>query len=160
LRYYRGTHQFSWGFQTQQDDTEEAEVIDWFKIFLDEKEYEKARARGATDIPPSHAQVERWYEDFLTKLYGHIKKMLSAELPALSFDDETIVFIFSVPTTWSLGVAEDLRKLACHAGFGQDGINHSVEVGLTEAEAAAVCTLGIESERYAVSVMRHLRTES
>jgi hypothetical protein len=104
--------------------------------------------------------VKRWYEDFLKKLYAHVKKMLSAELPALSFDDETIVFMFSVPTTWSPGVAEDLRKLARHAGFGQDGINHSVEVGLTEAEAAAVCTLGIESERYAVGVMLRFWSES
>lgn len=76
------------------------------------------------------------------------------ELPALKFEDEIIEFIFSVPTTWSPGVAEDLRLLAKEAGFGQDSSSHSVEIGLTEAEAAAVCTLGTESERYGVSVMR------
>ncbi|KIW94189.1 uncharacterized protein Z519_05505 [Cladophialophora bantiana CBS 173.52] len=135
-----------WGFQTQQED-EDLEVHDWFKIFLDKREYEKFRLRGE-DVPPSHADVKSYYRDFLKMLYAHIKKMLGTELPALSFEDETIEFIFSVPTTWSPGVAEDLRTLAREAGFGQDGVNHSVEIGLTEAEAAAVCTLGTESERY------------
>lgn len=110
--------------------------------------------RGGEDVPPSHTHVKTYYTDFLKKLYAHIKKNLSIELPALKFEDETIEFIFSVPTTWSLGVAEDLRLLAQEAGFGQDSPSHSVQIGLTEAEAAAVCTLGTESERYGVS-MRH-----
>lgn len=139
----------SWGFETQRDDSEDLEVYDWFKIFLDEKEYDKFRLRGA-DVPPSHGHVKNYYRDFLKKLYSHIKKILSAELPRLSFEEETIQFIFSVPTTWSPGVAEDLRTLAGEAGFGREGANHSLEVGLTEAEAAAVCTLGTESERYSV----------
>ncbi|KIW66690.1 hypothetical protein PV04_05998 [Phialophora macrospora] len=140
--------QIVWGFDTQRDDIDDSEVHDWFKIFLDEREFEKFRSRGE-DVPPSHAHVKRYYRDFLRKLYAHIKKILSTELPALSFEDETIQFIFSVPTTWSPGVAEDLRVLAREAGFGHDGANHVVEIGLTEAEAAAVCTLGTETERYA-----------
>ncbi len=151
LCYHGGRH-ISWGFQTQQDDTDELDVHDWFKIFLDEREYDKFRSRGE-EVPPSHAHVKRYYRDFLTKLYAHVKKILSAELPALSFEDETIEFIFSVPTTWSPGVAEDLRALAREAGFGHGGANHTVKIGLTEAEAAAVCTLGTESERYSVSVI-------
>ena len=149
---YHGGRQISWGFQTQQDDTDELEVHDWFKIFLDEREYDKFRSRGE-EVPPSHGHVKRYYADFLKKLYAHVKKILSAELPSLSFEDETIEFIFSVPTTWSPGVAEDLRALAREAGFGRDGANHSVQIGLTESEAAAVCTLGTESERYSVSIV-------
>ncbi|ETI22823.1 hypothetical protein G647_06899 [Cladophialophora carrionii CBS 160.54] len=143
---YRG-REVVWGFDTQRDEIDDSEVHDWFKIFLDEKEFEKFRSRG-DDVPPSHGHVKKYYRDFLRKLYAHIKKILSTELPALSFEDETIQFIFSVPTTWSPGVAEDLRVLAREAGFGHDGANHSVEIGLTEAEAAAVCTLGTETERY------------
>jgi hypothetical protein len=147
---YREDRRISWGFETQQDDSEHLEVHDWFKIFLDQKEYEKFRLRGE-EVPPSYEHVKKYYRDFLRKLYRHIKKILSAELPRLSFEEETIQFIFSVPTTWSPGVAEDLRALASEAGFGREGVNHSLEVGLTEAEAAAVCTLGTESERYSVS---------
>jgi hypothetical protein len=81
----------------QQDDTDEAEVIDWFKNFPDEKEHEEARARGATDIPPSHAQVERWYEcNVIYQPTSHQKAMLRVDpISGKTFADDQILWLSS-----------------------------------------------------------------
>lgn len=156
----------AWGFQTQyellpeewkpgQAQPQRREVHDWFKIFLDEKEYDKAAAVDRDAVPPSHTHVKTYYRDFMRQLYLHIRGCLQNSIPALSWEEETINFIFSVPTTWSAGTADDLKQLAKAAGF--EGPRHTVEIGLTEAEAAAVCTFSTQAGWYSVRpIMRRL----
>ncbi|KIV84831.1 hypothetical protein PV11_00585 [Exophiala sideris] len=146
---YEPGNEISWGFLTHREDGDDLEVHDWFKIYLDETEYHEAAKLSPETVPPTHAHVKAYYRDYLRKLYQHIRKVLSAELPAVGFEEETIEFIFSVPTTWSPGVAEDLRQLAREAGFDSGGSNHSVKIGLTEAEAAAVCSFSTQSGWFA-----------
>lgn len=53
-----------------------------------------------------------------------------------------MVFIFSLPTTWNSHemIERKFKNAILRAGFGSVGSNHTVELGLTEAEAAAVYT--------------------
>lgn len=88
--------------------------------------------------PESLAEVEKWYGDYLKKMYEYLAFKLGRELSGVSWDDAKIEFIFSVPTTWTnLNIIESFRKLAAAAGFGSHA-RHSLTIGLTEAEAAAV----------------------
>lgn len=82
-----------------------------------------------------------WYRDYLGLLYEHIKFRLSSEL-SVRWAAARIEFIFSVPTTWSPHpTVETFRSIIGQAGFsGPANSNHSVTIGLTEAEAAAVHT--------------------
>jgi hypothetical protein len=69
-----------------------------------------------------------------------------------SWNNASVEFSFTVPTTWtSVGVTNDFETLIREAGFGNAGPNHTVSVGLTEAEAAAVYTLEAQSTSYSVS---------
>jgi hypothetical protein len=63
---------------------------------------------------------------------------LKGEL-ANRWEDANIEFIFSVPTTWKLPTIERFRSTIGRAGFGSSP-SHKIEIGLTEAEAAAVHT--------------------
>ena len=79
------------------------------------------------------------YCDFFRFLYQTIQLKLKGEL-ANRWEDAKIEFIFSVPTTWKLvPTIERFRSTIKRAGFGTYQ-NHKVEIGLTEAEAAAVHT--------------------
>lgn len=84
------------------------------------------------------SQVEKWYRDYLKALYDHIKIQLGQQLSRGKWDDSRIVFSFSLPTTWTdKSIVERFRSLIKQAGYGEHA-NHTVELGLTEAEAAAV----------------------
>ena len=147
---YAHDGRISWGFQTQHEQDPDADIRDWFKVFFDETEYDRAKAKDPESVPPSHADVKRYYEDFLRKLYPHIKKSLQDNVP--DWESAFIEFLFSVPTTWTkLGLTSDFKKLAKLAGFGRDGPKHIVDVSLTEAEAAAVHTFTAQSAVYSVS---------
>jgi len=124
---YKQNDVISWGFLSHRQDEGDEEVHDWFKILLDKTEYEKAKRSSPEDVPQSHDDVKKYYRDFVRKLYNHIRKFLEEELPAFGFQEETIQFIFSVPATWSPGVAEDPKQLAKEARFGKGGSSHSVE---------------------------------
>jgi hypothetical protein len=64
---------------------------------------------------------------------------LQGEL-ANRWEDANIEFIFSVPTTWkTVPTVERFRSIIQRAGFGNHP-NHRADIGLTEAEAAAVHT--------------------
>jgi hypothetical protein len=79
------------------------------------------------------------YCDFLRYLYQTIQKKLQGEL-ANRWEDAHIEFIFSVPTTWKpVPTVERFRSTIQRAGFGSHP-NHRADIGLTEAEAAAVHT--------------------
>jgi hypothetical protein len=79
------------------------------------------------------------YFDYFQLLYKCIEARLRGEL-ASRWEDATIEFIFSVPTTWQPNpTVERFRNIVKRAGFGQ-WEKHSAIMGLTEAEAAAVQT--------------------
>lgn len=139
----------SWGFLTRQED-DQALVHEWFKTFFDEDVYNQARQVSSDLVPPSHADVKTYYRDFLKKLYPEIRRRLEDRVP--EWETASIEFLFSVPTTWTkIGLANEFRRLAREAGFGQDGRHHTVDVGLTEAEAAACHTFTAQSATYSVS---------
>ena len=79
------------------------------------------------------------YCDFFVFLYQTIQQKLQGEL-ANRWEDANIEFIFSVPTTWKpVPTVERFRSIIERAGFGRHP-NHRADIGLTEAEAAAVHT--------------------
>jgi hypothetical protein len=98
----------------------------------------KRRAASPGDTP-SAADVELWTEDYLKRLYAHVESKLSLELSNTTWHVARIEFIFSVPTTWEVPVVEKFKRIVRAAGFGKRTA-HSVSVGMTEAEAAAVWT--------------------
>lgn len=82
--------------------------------------------------------MENWYTDYLKALYNHLKLQLAPTLRYGLWDHASVNFSFSLPTTWTdKNIVEKFRHITRQAGFGQRP-NHTVELGLTEAEAAAV----------------------
>lgn len=83
-------------------------------------------------------EVEKWYRDYLSKMYEYLAFKLGVELFGVSWETARIEFIFSVPTTWEpVPTVERFKAIVGEAGFGVHA-NHVVTIGLTEAEAAAV----------------------
>ena len=135
---------------------DQSEVHEWFKVFFDPDEYNSSlEARRYLDrLPSSHAEVKRYYHDFLSKLYQEIKKALRDNVREWSSAD--IEFLFSVPTTWTkLSLTQEFQRIAKSAGFGREGLRHHVEVSLTESEAAAVYTFKSQKAMYSVSARVH-----
>jgi hypothetical protein len=100
-----------------------------------------------TDLGPlpigcsTEHDVERWYEDYVRKLYEHIERILSRELIGTSWKDATIEYVFSVPTSWSGPTVENFKRIVKSAGFEHASRpRHSIIIGLTEPEAVAVHT--------------------
>jgi hypothetical protein len=114
-------------------------VKDLFKLYLDPAVL-KSVFHGAPEYAPGTiADVHMWFRDFLQELYGYISKYLDNWF-ADDWRHSTVEYIFSVPTTWNdLAVVEDFKEIVREAGFGESE-NHSVIIGLTEAEAAAAYT--------------------
>lgn len=143
LVYSKNTNEpSSWGFLSEtatEQYSDDKEYVDWFKTFLDPNRLAEKQRDDPEDAPRSMAEVERWYEDYLRKLYQHIEFKLSPELSRMSWHNARVGFIFSVPTTWKPLTVEKFRTIAEKAGFGQ-AWNHTMSIGLTEAEAAAVHT--------------------
>lgn len=150
---YKGGNLSSWGFLTNQEDQSNPSISfhEWFKIYLDPTDYNKAREADAAAVPKSHQDIRKFYRDFLEQLCFYIETQLEDQVGRTTWHQARIEFSFSVPTTWTaVGVTNDFEKLAREAGFGAAGPAHSVSVGLTEAEAAAVYTFKTQSASYAV----------
>ncbi|KAJ4375512.1 hypothetical protein N0V86_007044 [Didymella sp. IMI 355093] len=133
----------SWGFlaETAQETSGVGdESREWFKIMLDEHLLEQMRKKASDPSKVPHIyEVEKWYTDYFQFLYRTIEGRLKGEL-ASTWEDAKIEYIFSVPTTWRpLPTVERFRKIIAAAGFGSCH-NHKANIGLTEAEAAAVHT--------------------
>ena len=132
----------SWGFLSEtaaEQNSADKVYKTWFKTYLDPKRLSDAQTQDPSGAPTSLKEVERWYEDYLRRLYRHIEFKLGSEIQGTSWHSATIEFIFGVPTTWGTLVVESFRSIILRAGFeGYPG--HSVTIGLTEAEAAAVYT--------------------
>jgi hypothetical protein len=138
---------------TNQEDHSNPSVSfhEWFKTYLDPQEYNKAREADAAAVPKSHQDVRKFYRDFLRKLCPYIQDQLEDQVGRTTWQRARIEFSFSVPTTWTaVSVTKDFEKLAREAGFGAAGPAHSVSVGLTEAEAAAVYTFKAQAASYTV----------
>ncbi|KAL9001081.1 MAG: hypothetical protein Q9188_005527 [Gyalolechia gomerana] len=112
---------------------------DWFKTFLDPARLRQKQAEDPHYSPSSIKEVERWYEDYHRSLYKHIEFKLSSELSGAPWHSASVEFIFSVPTTWSPQVVDKYRSIVQRSGFASCR-NHTLTIGLTEAEAAAVHT--------------------
>lgn len=129
---------------------EEVEVHEWFTLFLDKLAHSRANKEGFYDMPPLHEDVQKYFRDFLAKLYRHIRISINGTLPSLDWEQEMIEFLFSTPTTWPIDTSEDLCRLAREAGFGSESQKHSVVLGITEAEATAVCAFSTEDNWFKV----------
>ena len=111
-----------------------------FKMFLDQETCDEARSAGLTAIG-SPAEASKCTADFLREIHRHIKRTYE-EMTGSNWFAATVIFLFSVPTTWrGLEVSKTLKAAIQLAGFGTESPHHSAQIDLTEAEAAAVDTL-------------------
>ncbi|KAN0119207.1 hypothetical protein V8E51_001415 [Hyaloscypha variabilis] len=137
----------SWGFYSEHPNEQNGRdkvCKEWFKTYLDEEKLRRLlKDPNNHGIGPTSIQeVEKLYCDFLSFLYETIQKSMQNEL-ANCWEDACIEFIFSVPTSWKpVPTVQRFRSIIRRAGFGSYP-NHRVEIGLTEAEAAAVHTARI-----------------
>ncbi|KAF4439449.1 hypothetical protein F53441_12602 [Fusarium austroafricanum] len=135
----------SWGFQ--------CDVLDarlshgktdrrLFKMFLDQTTQEEAKQGGLTYGLPSTREAARCVTDYLREIYRHVKSTYERSTGIQSWTNSTVVFLFSVPTTWKgMDLINTFKAIIRDAGFGTEGPGHSAQIDLTEAEAAAVDTL-------------------
>ena len=131
----------SWGFLSEtiaETTAEDKEYKEWFKTCLDPLKLRQKQEEDPEGAPASLAEVEKWYYDYLHRMYDYIALKLGSEIAGASWSSAKIEFIFSVPTTWPpVPTVENFRSIVHRAGFGHFPL-HSVTIGLTEAEAAAV----------------------
>ena len=120
----------TWGFLCDAE-VEDADIIDCFKLHLD-PEYKDPRPNA-----PTLGHARQWFRDYLHCVHSHIEETFSNAFPR--WKTLRTEFVFSVPTTWkNPRLIAETTALIKDAGFGSDGPNHRAEIGLTEAEAAAV----------------------
>ncbi|KAF1998144.1 hypothetical protein P154DRAFT_263300 [Amniculicola lignicola CBS 123094] len=131
----------SWGFLSEtiaETNSDDKDFREWFKTMLDPDKLKAKQKEDPEGAPGSLAEVQMWYEDYLRKMYEYLAFKLGSELSGVRWETARIEFIFSVPTTWPVHPTVELFKtIVAKAGYGQHK-NHSVSIGLTEAEAAAV----------------------
>ncbi|PHH92326.1 hypothetical protein CDD83_7915 [Cordyceps sp. RAO-2017] len=147
----------SWGFQCADDDDRDTagkRRRDLFKLFLDDSAIAAAQQQGLANAPNSVADAQRYTTDFLRRVYGHVKETVERQMGLRrhaggSWADLAVLFLFSVPTTWTrMETINIFKGLIRDAGFGVEGLRHVAQVDLTEAEAAAVTTLKTSAVRF------------
>lgn len=118
--------------------SEDKEYKEWFKTCLDPEKLRLKQREDPEGAPENIEEVQKWYGDYLRKMYEYLSFKLGGELSGISWEDARIEFIFSVPTTWApVPTVENFKRIVKQAGFGSQH-NHTLVIGLTEAEAAAV----------------------
>ena len=125
-----------------ENDNGDLRYAEWFKVLLDEDMFNQMKEKDPENTPESIQEVEKWFLDYLKLLYRHIEtRMANTELPEEKpWRSALVEFIASVPSTWSPhSTVAKFKQLLIRAGFEQYPY-HSVSVGFTEAEAAAVST--------------------
>lgn len=131
----------SWGFLSEtaaETGAQDKEYKEWFKTALDPDTLREMQMEDPEGSPSSLQEVEMWYGDYLRKMYEYLAYKLGSELSGVSWEEAKIEFIFSVPTTWApVPTVENFKRIVNNAGFGYYP-QHTVTIGLTEAEAAAV----------------------
>jgi hypothetical protein len=125
-------------------------VKELFKFYLDKPNLVDSFKKNPEAAPGTSRDVMTWYTDFLTALYVHIVAHLKDPPWCVDLNSTKVEFIFSLPTSWKGKVVEDFEEIVKEAGFGTEG-NCSVDIGLTEGEAAAVSTALILEHKYKVS---------
>ncbi|KAH0558730.1 hypothetical protein GP486_004627 [Trichoglossum hirsutum] len=147
VSYRAGREGFSWGFQCPLpgEAKHETSVKEHFKLYLDPEYLERA-FKGDPDLAPGTIKdVQNWFRDFFSELCKHIECYFSDMFPE-EWETGKVEYIFSVPTTWKKKpVIENFEEIVKKAGFGSKK-NHSVTIGLSEAEAAAIYTAMYPSE--------------
>jgi hypothetical protein len=141
-----------WGYQVSNQRVQPPDrLLENWKIFLDQEAINKARQAAVEDVPRSLAEAQKMVAAYLEQIYYHIKESIQAE-NGRGWEEKTISFVFSLPTTWtSLATVERFKEAITSAGFGQENPSkHTAEVELTEAEAAAVFTLKEAQVKYNV----------
>ncbi|KAF2746172.1 hypothetical protein M011DRAFT_469029 [Sporormia fimetaria CBS 119925] len=131
----------SWGFLSEtvsESTAEDKDYKEWFKTCLDPEKLQQKQKEDPEGAPGSLAEVEKWYEDYLRKMYEYLGFKLGSEISGADWTTAKVEFIFSVPTTWPMiPTVENFKRIVHRSGFGTQP-NHTVAIGLTEAEAAAV----------------------
>jgi hypothetical protein len=135
------TEPSSWGFLSEtvaETTSDDKEYKEWFKTCLDPEKLRLKQLEDPEGAPENIEEVEKWYKDYLSKMYEYLAFKLGSEISGADWAHARIEFIFSVPTTWApVPTVENFKTIVKSAGFGQH-VSHSVVIGLTEAEAAAV----------------------
>lgn len=122
----------SWGFMVNDIQvSKDYRYEELFKLYLDpdfKDPYEGA---------PSLEDARTWFTDYLSCIYRAVDRHLRDTIP--KYASRRVEFRFSVPTTWNNpATIAEIEQLIRNAGFGRDGVLHTAEICLTEAEAAAV----------------------
>lgn len=131
----------SWGFLSEtiaETTAQDKEYKEWFKTSLDPERLRQKQREDPEGAPGSLAEVQKWYGDYLRKMYEYLEFKLGGELSGCDWASARLEFIFSVPTTWAPHpTVETFKRIVVESGFGSHP-GHEVSIGLTEAEAAAV----------------------
>lgn len=111
----------------------------------------EAQQAEVEDVPRSPQEAQDMVAAYLEQIYYHIKESIQAEI-GRGWEEKTISFVFSLPTTWtSVAILERFKAAIAKAGFGMENpTKHTAELDLTEAEAAAVFTLKEAQVKYNV----------
>jgi hypothetical protein len=147
--YYTGPNQTLWGFLCEGREYD-AHRKEWFKTYLDPAKLHNFRQKSPNEAYDM-SDIREWYTLYLRNLYEHIRATVirtHSHWERLAID-----FVFSVPSTWaSLSIPRDFEELIKQAGFADGGQNrsHTVEIGLTEPQAAAVYTMRDSSRQFYV----------
>ncbi|QPC79154.1 hypothetical protein HYE68_009906 [Fusarium pseudograminearum] len=142
-----------WGFLC--NDINENQKWKLFKLLLEPATYQKhsrPEVRGQW-IPGTVNEVHGLVVEYLRQIYVHISNEIpklienepkfSAILRNKTWNSMKVEFVFSTPAQWEATVSQCFRRLIFRSGFGTIN-NHSVVLGLTEAEAAAVYTCNVQ----------------
>ncbi|TLD20700.1 hypothetical protein PspLS_08428 [Pyricularia sp. CBS 133598] len=124
----------------------------FFKLFVEPEELKIFKASGHTPrLPETHAEALKIVTDYLRCLYEHIKERIMSDINreyhydgrGQGWNDLSITFLFSVPTTWQKPkIAHDFKQCYYNAGFaGPNCFNHTAKIYMTESEAAAIDVL-------------------
>ncbi|KAF5545607.1 hypothetical protein FMEXI_5996 [Fusarium mexicanum] len=129
-----------WGMEVPDDSVEPLELREWFKVDL-----------GAIDA--DQFEVKRMYRDFLTSLFYELSthRFTPAILGGKSFEEASVLFLFSVPALWDPAVVEDFMQLVRESGFEEKGLR-SARVTMTEPQAVAAYEICVPNSEYKLKV--------
>jgi hypothetical protein len=131
----------SWGLLALEDEERYSPYKtnrEFFKLFLDDRVLLSQRPEHIGSV--THDDVQRWFQDYLGKVYQHIESSFKDSRPDLW--EGMVRFVFSVPNAWDPEVVDCFKAVIKRAGFANGGVpGHTAEVTLTEAQAAAVETV-------------------
>jgi len=120
-------------------------TIGGFKFYLDETWLPRGPEEAIFDIE----DVKTWFRHFFTALHDHIHAHLTDPPCMVDWNSTKVEYIFGLSALWKDSLVSEFKKIVEQAGFGI-GPNCSIVMGLTEGEAAAVCTAKSLGREYKV----------